>query len=71
MSSDSTDEALMQAVRDGEVERLSVLFRRYHRRLFDFFCRMNGRAAGSEDLVQEVFLRILSTATPFATGTRS
>jgi RNA polymerase sigma-70 factor (ECF subfamily) len=68
MSNDSSDEALIQAVRDGDVDQLSVLFRRYHRRLFDFFSRMNGSAAVSEDLVQEVFLRMLKYRRSFRDG---
>jgi RNA polymerase sigma factor (sigma-70 family) len=41
-----TDEALMLAVRDGDVGRLGELFDRYHGTLFDFFCRMlNNRTA--------------------------
>jgi RNA polymerase sigma factor (sigma-70 family) len=54
-----TDEALMLAVRDGDVDRLSVLFERYHRPLFGFFYRMGGNRAAAEDLVQDVFVRVL------------
>jgi RNA polymerase sigma factor (sigma-70 family) len=54
-----TDEALMLAVRDGDVGRLGVLFERHHRPLFDFFARMTGNRQASEDLVQDVFVRIL------------
>jgi RNA polymerase sigma-70 factor (ECF subfamily) len=53
------DEALMQAVRDGDLGKLGVLFDRYHLGLFDFLNRMTGRRDVAEDLVQEVFLRIL------------
>lgn len=53
------DDALMQAVRDGDLGKLGVLFDRYHLGLFDFLNRMTGRRDVAEDLVQEVFLRIL------------
>lgn len=53
------DEALMLAVRDGEVGKLGALFDRYHRMLFDFFTRITGNRAVAEDLVQDVFFRIL------------
>jgi RNA polymerase sigma factor (sigma-70 family) len=53
------DEALMRAVRDGDLGKLAVLFDRYHLGLFDFLNRMSGRRDVAEDLVQEVFLRIL------------
>jgi RNA polymerase sigma-70 factor (ECF subfamily) len=59
MSKDLTDEVLMLAVRDGDVGRLGELFERYHSSLFDFFCRMNGNRIAADDLVQDVFFRIL------------
>ena len=49
----------MLAVRNGEVDRLSVLFERYHRQLFAFFVRMLDDRAAAEDLVQDVFVRVL------------
>jgi RNA polymerase sigma-70 factor (ECF subfamily) len=54
-----TDEVLMLAVRDGDVGKLGQLFDRYHTTLFDFFCRMTGNRAAADDLVQDVFFRIL------------
>jgi RNA polymerase sigma-70 factor, ECF subfamily len=53
------DEALMRAVRAGDLDKLGSLFDRYHLGLFDFLIRMTGRRDVAEDLVQEVFLRIL------------
>jgi RNA polymerase sigma-70 factor (ECF subfamily) len=49
----------MLAVRDGDVELFGVLFDRYHQRLYEFFFRLGSTPASSEDLVQEVFLRML------------
>jgi len=49
----------MHAVRKGDVAKLGVLFERHHRPLFDFLTRMTGNAAAAEDLVQEVFVRVL------------
>ncbi len=54
-----TDENLMLAVRDGDVAKLGVLFNRHHRALFDFFFRLTGSPAVADDLVQDVFFRIL------------
>jgi len=53
------DESLMLEVRDGEVARLGILFERHHRPLYNLFVRLTGNREASEDLVQEVFLRIL------------
>jgi RNA polymerase sigma-70 factor (ECF subfamily) len=49
----------MEEVRDGKVERLAILFERYHVMLFNFFLRLTGNRSASEDLVQDVFFRIL------------
>jgi len=55
----TTDSELMSRVRDGELEQLSELFERHQRRLFGFFLRLAGERAAAEDLVQEVFVRLL------------
>jgi RNA polymerase sigma factor (sigma-70 family) len=57
--SSAADNELMLKVRDGDLGKLSFLFERYHRALFNFFLRSTGSRDLSEDLVQEVFLRIL------------
>ena len=54
-----TDENLMLAVRDGDVGKLGILFDRHHRSLFEFFARMTGQRNVADDLVQDVFFRIL------------
>jgi RNA polymerase sigma-70 factor (ECF subfamily) len=54
-----TDHLLMLSVRDGDVEKLGVLFERYHSQLFNFLLHLTGDRHLSEDLVQEVFVRIL------------
>ncbi len=53
------DQSLMLAVRDGDVAKLGLLFERYHARLFNFLLRLTGDRQLSEDLVQEVFVRLL------------
>jgi RNA polymerase sigma-70 factor (ECF subfamily) len=59
METRQVDEILMLSVRDGEVTKLGVLFDRYHTMLFDFFTRVSGNRTVAEDLVQDVFFRIL------------
>ena len=49
----------MEKVRDGDLDRLSLLFERYKRPLYGFFYGMNKDQELSEDLVQNTFLRIL------------
>jgi RNA polymerase sigma-70 factor (ECF subfamily) len=49
----------MLRVKDGDVDRMGLLFERYHRPLFRFLYHMLGQAQASEDLVQTVFYRML------------
>lgn len=55
----AADESLMRTVRDGDVEALATLFERHHRALFHFFAQMTGGRETAEDLVQDVFFRML------------
>jgi len=55
----ATDNDLMILVRDGRVEKMAVLFERHHVMLFNFFLRLTGNRNISEDLVQDVFVRML------------
>jgi len=55
----TSDNRLMEEVGAGRVERLAILFERYHVMLFNFFLRLTGNRSHSEDLVQDVFFRIL------------
>ncbi|MBI3406661.1 MAG: RNA polymerase sigma factor [Acidobacteria bacterium] len=60
----------MLQVRQGAVDGLGVLFDRYHSPLFNFYAKLTGDRGLSEDLVQEVFLRVLKyrqTYTPQST----
>ena len=63
------DEQTMQEVRDGDVGRLEVLFDRHHRALYHYFLHLTGNPASSEDLVQEVFFRILKYRQTYRTET--
>jgi RNA polymerase sigma-70 factor (ECF subfamily) len=62
------DEQIMQAVQNGEVGRLELLFDRHHRGLYHYFLHLTSNAAVSEDLVQEVFFRILKYRHTYQTG---
>ncbi len=49
----------MMKVKNGDLDKLGLLFERYNRPLFSFFYRMCKEAELCEDLVQSVFERIL------------
>lgn len=55
----TSDSTLMQRVRDGHLDQLSELFERHHRRLYQFFLRLARDRGAAEDLVQEVFVRLI------------
>lgn len=54
-----SDNRLMLEVKGGDLDKLGLLFERYHRVLFGFFYNKNKDVSLSEDLVQTVFIRIL------------
>ncbi|MEK6481372.1 RNA polymerase sigma factor [Catalinimonas sp. 4WD22] len=55
----STDNAIMLKVKSGDLEKMGLLFERHHRPLFGFYYRMCQDAELSEDLVQNLFLRMI------------
>ncbi len=54
-----SDNTLMTKVKEGDLTKLGLLFERYKKPLFGFFYGLNKEAELCEDLVQNVFLRIL------------
>ena len=69
MTNSLPDEDLMFHVRNGVGESLGELFSRYQDPLFNFYCRLTGDRAISEDLVQDVFYRILKYRQTYRPGT--
>lgn len=49
----------MLKVKNGDLDKLGLLFERYHRALLGFLFHMTGQRELSEDLVQNVFYRML------------
>ena len=60
-----TDEQLIQWVADGDTSCLATLFERHHNAVYQFCLQMTRHPAQSEDLVQDVFIRILKKASSF------
>jgi RNA polymerase sigma-70 factor, ECF subfamily len=57
--SDQTDEQLMQAYREGDPRAFELLLARHERKVWNFLRRSVGDATLAEDLLQEVFLRVI------------
>jgi RNA polymerase sigma factor (sigma-70 family) len=68
MTHSLSDDEIMSQVRGGNPELLGLLFERYEAPLFSFFRRLTGDRGLSEDLVQEVFLRVLKYARTYRPG---
>jgi RNA polymerase sigma factor (sigma-70 family) len=58
----------MEKVRDGDLDKLGLLFERYKRPLFTFFVGLVRDRELSEDLVQNTFLRVLKYRHLFRSG---
>jgi len=54
-----SDRELMASVQAGDLARLGELFERHQGKLFNFFLKLSRHRATAEDLVQEVFVRML------------
>jgi RNA polymerase sigma factor (sigma-70 family) len=67
---DVNDTDVMNAVKNGQVERLAILFEKHHLKLFNFFLRLTGNRNVSEDLVQDVFIRILKYRSTYKGSSR-
>ena len=49
----------MMQVSDGDLDKLGLLYERHKKRLFGFFYNLGNNPSVSEDLVQNVFVRML------------
>lgn len=54
-----SDNALMMKVKDGDIDKMGLLYERYNRQLFSFLFNMTRHKEISEDMVQNVFFRML------------
>ena len=63
-----TDEQIMEAVKNGDLQQASLLFDRYNKRLFNFLARMTQDRELAEDLTQNVFLRMIRYRNSYRDG---
>jgi RNA polymerase sigma factor (sigma-70 family) len=55
----------MLKVKSGDLDKMALLFQRYHRPLYGFLFHMTGQRESSEDMVQTVFYRMLKSRHTF------
>lgn len=60
-----TDEELMSGVANADVKSFNVLFNRYYKQIFNFIKKNVHDYTSSEDITQEVFMRIYKSAARF------
>jgi RNA polymerase sigma-70 factor (ECF subfamily) len=60
-----SDEQLIQWVADGDASCLGTLFERHHRSVYQYCLQLTRSPPVSEDLVQDVFLKLLQKASSF------
>ncbi|MEJ1238719.1 sigma-70 family RNA polymerase sigma factor [Chryseolinea sp. T2] len=65
-----TDEMIMEAVKNGDLQQASLLFERYHKRIFNFLARMTMDRTVAEDLTQNVFVRMIKYRNSYREGAR-
>lgn len=59
MTAELPDENIMLRVKEGNLSEMTVLFERYHVRLFNFFLKLTFDETASEDLTQSLFYRVI------------
>ncbi|SFQ45516.1 RNA polymerase sigma-70 factor, ECF subfamily [Pseudarcicella hirudinis] len=61
-----SDNTLMLKVKAGDLDKMGLLFERYHRSLYGFLFHMTNQKEASEDMVQNVFYRMLKYRNSFS-----
>ena len=54
-----TDEAAMQFVAGGDLDKAAILYERYKRPLYNFYLRFGVERDSSQDFTQQVFYRVI------------
>ena len=54
-----SDEYLINCIKGGDIDKSSLLFERHYKNIYIYFFRLTRNKAESEDLTQNVFLRLI------------
>jgi RNA polymerase sigma factor (sigma-70 family) len=67
---DITDEQLMARVKNGQLDQLNGLFDRYSKRIYGYFLKCTMSKDESDDLTQELFIRVMKYRKSYKDGQR-
>src|SRR6516162_236981 len=62
---ETSDEALIELIAEGDKRAMQVLYARHNERVYRFIVRLTGNTSRAEDLVSEVFLDVWRQAEGF------
>jgi RNA polymerase sigma-70 factor (ECF subfamily) len=65
-----SDEMIMEAVKNGDLQQASLLFARYQKPVFNFLARMTMDRDAAEDLTQNVFMRMIKYRNSYREGNK-
>lgn len=68
MKLEITDEQLMTRVKNGQLDQLNSLFDRYSKRLYGYFLKSTLSKDESDDLTQELFIRVMKYRKSYKDG---
>ena len=63
-----TDEEIMLEIASGKLEKLTLLFERYNVRIYNYFNKMVHNKMVSEDLTQDVFIKVIKYRNSYNNG---
>ena len=63
-----TEEMLMMAVKNGDLDKATALFEAYHKRIYNFLAKVSLDRELAHDLTQNVFLRMLKYRNSYKEG---
>jgi RNA polymerase sigma-70 factor (ECF subfamily) len=61
----TTDSEIMKMVQRGDVNKLGLLYEKYHKDLYQYFYRLTRQREKSEDLVHNVFIKVMKYSKNF------
>jgi RNA polymerase sigma-70 factor (ECF subfamily) len=64
----NTDDELMAAFIVGEAAAMEALYLRYRQSIYSWLLRMTGNAAEAEDIYQDVWLKVIRSASDYRSG---